>query len=345
MTLPATTPIERYDGNDSATEFSFLHQLFNSVDLTVIHRATNLTETTLILDTDYTLAGVGTNNIMVTFPKIGSSFGTLASGSPPERLTIVRETVQERTTDLDGEFQFDTLNNSDDNQTAMIQDMAVQVSRSAQQTISNSDPVPSIEAILASTGDGQHGSLNGKAFASAGHTDFTGYTSGSGPPVSPPTIIGQIYINNTITTAYVAVATNLTTDWKKILNTRFIIFDIVEKDTDVAEGTNLTGDLELPFSGIFLQSDTIKQWLMANTTTAGTGGTMVIDIHLNGTTIMTTDKIVIEAGEKSSTTAATQPSLTTTSFIAGDILTVDIDLIHSTTAGKGLRVTAIALDI
>jgi hypothetical protein len=64
---------------------------------------------------------------------------------------------------------------------------------------------------------------------------------------------------------------------------------------------------------------------------------MVVDIHLNGTTIMTTNKLDIESTEKGTQTAATQPDLTTTSISAGDILTFDIDAVH-TTAAKGLKV-------
>ena len=72
--------------------------------------------------------------------------------------------------------------------------------------------------------------------------------------------------------------------------------------------------------------------------TAGVTGTMVVDIHKGGTTVMTTNKLDIETGEKSTTTAATQPDLTTTAVTAGDVFTFDIDAIHSGTAAKGLTV-------
>lgn len=120
-------------------------------------------------------------------------------------------------------------------------------------------------------------------------------------------------------------------------NIRFIMFHLVAPTADVATGTNLSGDFVIPFSGTILQSDSTKQWLMATNTTAGTTGTMVVDIHLNGTTIMTTNKLDIETGEKSTVDAATQPDLTTTSITIGDILTVEVDAIH-TTAAKDLKV-------
>lgn len=59
--------------------------------------------------------------------------------------------------------------------------------------------------------------------------------------------------------------------------------------------------------------------------TASSSGVVTYDIHLNGTSIMTTSKIVIDANETSTVTAATPPVLTTVNFSAGDRLTFDID--------------------
>jgi hypothetical protein len=120
-------------------------------------------------------------------------------------------------------------------------------------------------------------------------------------------------------------------------NIRYLTFPIVAPTTDVAVDTDVGGDFEIPFSGTILQDDTNKNWLKATNSTAGVTGTMVVDVHLNGTTIMTTNKLDIETGEKTTLTAATQPDLTTTAISAGDIITFDIDAIH-TTAAKGLKV-------
>jgi hypothetical protein len=103
-------------------------------------------------------------------------------------------------------------------------------------------------------------------------------------------------------------------------------------------GTSITGSYIAPFSGTILQDDTLKNLLYAYTDTAGTTGTMVVDIHLNGTTIMTTNKLDIESTENGTQTATTQPDLTTTAITAGDVLTFDVDAIHSGTAALGLTV-------
>lgn len=93
--------------------------------------------------------------------------------------------------------------------------------------------------------------------------------------------------------------------------------------------TALGGDLEVPFTGTITK-------VVAYNDTAGTTGTATYDIHLNGTTIMTTTKISIETGEKSSRNATTQPVLTTTSVTEGDILTFFCDTAQSGTPARGL---------
>lgn len=122
-----------------------------------------------------------------------------------------------------------------------------------------------------------------------------------------------------------------------IRNLRFVDIRIVAADTDVATGTDLFGDWVCPFACTIVQDDSNPYWFMAWNDTAGTTGTMVIDVNLNGSTIMTTNKLDIETTEKSTATAATQPDLTTTDVAAGGIFTFDVDAIH-TTAAKGLVV-------
>jgi hypothetical protein len=129
-----------------------------------------------------------------------------------------------------------------------------------------------------------------------------------------------------------------------IRNIRWLAFRIIHPDIDCVTDTDLIGDFVVPFDCTLLQDDSNPEWFSAATDTAGTTGTMVVDVHLNGTTIMTTNKLDIETAEKSTTTAATQPDLTTTDVSAGDILTFDIDAVHTTEA-KGLTVyMAVRLD-
>ena len=120
-------------------------------------------------------------------------------------------------------------------------------------------------------------------------------------------------------------------------NIRYLMFVLVDSADDVATDTDIGGDFTIPFSGTILQDDTLHDQLAATTDTAGTTGTMVVDIHLNGTTIMATNKLDILSTKKGTQTNGTQPDLTTTAISAGNILTFDIDAVHTTTA-KGLKV-------
>ena len=78
----------------------------------------------------------------------------------------------------------------------------------------------------------------------------------------------------------------------------------------------------------------------ASVNTAPTDANLVVDINMGGTTILST-KLSIDATEKTSTTATT-PAVISTSNITDDAeITIDIDQIGSTAAGKGLKIVLI----
>ena len=118
-------------------------------------------------------------------------------------------------------------------------------------------------------------------------------------------------------------------------NIRWLVFNLVEAATDCAADTNIGGDWVSPIAGTILQSDSTPFYLYATNSTAGVTGNMIVDISLGGTSIMTTNKLSFDTTEKTTTTAATPPDVTDTTIAVGDILTIDIDSIH-TTAAKGL---------
>jgi hypothetical protein len=78
----------------------------------------------------------------------------------------------------------------------------------------------------------------------------------------------------------------------------------------------------------------------ASVTTAPVGSVLTVDINDGGTTILST-KITIDAGEKTSTTAATAKVISDTALADDAEVTVDIDAVGSGTAGAGLKVTLI----
>ena len=75
----------------------------------------------------------------------------------------------------------------------------------------------------------------------------------------------------------------------------------------------------------------------ASVTTAPTGANLNVDINESGVTILSTI-LSIDAGEKTSTTAATPVVISDTSLADDAEITIDIDQIGSTVAGAGLKV-------
>ena len=76
----------------------------------------------------------------------------------------------------------------------------------------------------------------------------------------------------------------------------------------------------------------------ATVTSAPTGSNIIVDINDGNTSIMTTNKLSIDATEKTSTTAATAPGVTDTALADDAEITIDIDQIGSTIAGAGLKI-------
>jgi len=75
----------------------------------------------------------------------------------------------------------------------------------------------------------------------------------------------------------------------------------------------------------------------ASVATAPVGRVITVDINDGGTTILST-KLTIDAGEKTSTTAATPPVISDTALADDAEMTIDIDTVGSSTAGAGLKV-------
>lgn len=115
---------------------------------------------------------------------------------------------------------------------------------------------------------------------------------------------------------------------------------IALSDTTTALSTGIAVEsFPVPFAFELLE-------VKGNVGIAGTTTSIIVDINLTGTgTIMTTNKIEIEATEKSSKDATTQPTLTTTTLADDDELTFDIDSVDSGGTGRNLKVTLIGYRI
>ena len=78
----------------------------------------------------------------------------------------------------------------------------------------------------------------------------------------------------------------------------------------------------------------------ASVNTAPVGSTLNVDINDGGASVLST-VITIDDSEKTSTTAATPPVISSSTILDDAEITIDIDQVGSTTAGKGLKVVMI----
>ncbi len=100
--------------------------------------------------------------------------------------------------------------------------------------------------------------------------------------------------------------------------------------TNLVVNTNVTNKIVLPFDVSFVRVDAIAQ-------TGPVGAALLFDINLNGTTIWSTqaNRITIADGK----TTGSGTTFNTTTAVAGDVLSIDVDQIGSTTPGTGVTVT------
>lgn len=116
-----------------------------------------------------------------------------------------------------------------------------------------------------------------------------------------------------------------------------IAIAVLDETTALTTGTTKFS-FDMPFA--MTLSD-----IIATVTTAPTGASLIADVSDGGTSIMTTDKLEIEATETSTETAATGPALTDTALARNATITIDIDQVGSTIAGAGLKVYLIGTRI
>lgn len=104
-----------------------------------------------------------------------------------------------------------------------------------------------------------------------------------------------------------------------------------DENTALTTGTKLTFRMPYAFK---------LTGLRASFGTAPTGSSAIMDVKVNGATIMAT-KLFVDAGEKTSVTAAV-PAVISSTYIPDDAeVTIHIDQYGSTIAGAGLKVTFI----
>jgi len=134
MTLPANPRRDRYVANDGQTVFPYTFRIFAASDL-VVERLRGTTTTTLQLNVDYTVSGVGNNtggNVTLTQGALAGDIIAIVSNQPNQRSTDFTES---------GDFRAAALNAEFDRIWIAIQQIAQNVSRQITRPLS--DPIAS----------------------------------------------------------------------------------------------------------------------------------------------------------------------------------------------------------
>jgi hypothetical protein len=113
--LSSTTNRVSYSGNGTSTVFSFPYYFLNKSDLVIVLRASDGTETTKVLTTDYTVTGDGVSS--------GGSVTMLSAPASGTTLSIYRDPTQTQTNDLtqNGSYPAETVEAEFDKLTMLAQ--------------------------------------------------------------------------------------------------------------------------------------------------------------------------------------------------------------------------------
>lgn len=107
-----------------------------------------------------------------------------------------------------------------------------------------------------------------------------------------------------------------------------IAIAVSDETSDLAVGTAKT-TFRMPYAMNLTE-------VRASLTTAPAGSALVVDINKGGTSILST-KLSIDAGEKTSKTAASSAVISNPSLADDAEISIDIDQVGSSTPGAGLK--------
>ena len=128
---------------------------------------------------------------------------------------------------------------------------------------------------------------------------------------------------------YLALGDGAAIDGTTIYAQDWLVIAASDESTNLATGTNKVY-FRMPYAGTLLA-------VRSSVNTAPTGSTLIVDINEAGTSLLST-KLSIDASEKTSTTAATAAVISDSALADDAEITIDIDQVGSTIAGKGLKV-------
>jgi hypothetical protein len=318
MTL-ATGWKKQYEGNGSATNFSYPYYFVANADLKVVHRSTAGVETTLTSGVDYTLTGAGTLNGNVEFPT-GGSFSTLAAD---EYITIAPDVDVAENTDLKGDYQWSPLNASKDAAMRVSQQQQEEIDRSLKQPIPDLD---SLDMTLPNSIDRASKQLgfdeNGEPITTIAITNTI--TSGSGAPTSTPTNLGDQYIDTTNKIIYEATGTSSSSDWNALNVGAGFALMLTGSGKSLAQGD---GAAYFPIPSFMDGMNLVRAQVKAGT--AGATGSTTIDVYnLTDTVDMLDTAITLASGAVTGTPGVVDTD--NDDVATDDLLRIDVTTVSTT---------------
>jgi hypothetical protein len=299
MTRAAGIPRKLYLGNDSATVFPFPYKFVADDDLYVKHRDVNGVETELVLDVDYSVTGAGdATGGSITFPKGGSTYSTLGSGPPAEKLAIVLRDDISNDTDYSGNWLFSTVNDEGDKQAGVNQQLKEELNRAI--TFPITDPDSLTKELPIDTERANKNLIfdeNGNVIVGGVITNTI--TSGAGAPTTTPNSKGDYYFDDTNDVAYLAFGTASSDDWKALSIDGTFGFVIDGAESAIVAGVK-NYNAELTRAGIIYRITTIS---MVNG--VETAKSIKADILMNGVSISASDPLFLDAATEENKTSFT----------------------------------------
>ena len=125
MTVSSENYRNQYEGNGVTTTFAYAYKILTDADLLVIKTGTTGTETTLVLDTHYSVTDAGEATGSISYPLTGTKLAA------DEYITLTRHMDITQTTDLNnqGGFYPDTVEGMVDKNLMLIQQVQEEIDR------------------------------------------------------------------------------------------------------------------------------------------------------------------------------------------------------------------------
>jgi len=128
---------------------------------------------------------------------------------------------------------------------------------------------------------------------------------------------------------YLTLGDGVAIDGTTIYAQDWLVIAASDETTDLTTGSGKTY-FRMPYAATLLA-------VRASVNTAASGSTIIVDINEDGTSVLGS-KLSIDAGEKTSTTAASGVTISDSALADDAEMSIDIDQIGSSVAGKGLKV-------